>query len=75
MVKETGYYDVFGVNHMALETEIKKSYYMKARLVLPDKNPNDPQVVENEKPTKFSVTHHSGHHMTHMEKKLYQRKH
>jgi len=46
MTNETEYYDVLDVCPAASDDEICKAYYIKARQVHPDKNPNDPQAAE-----------------------------
>lgn len=42
MVKDTGYYDVLGIQPDATPTEIKKAYRRKAMETHPDKHPDDP---------------------------------
>ncbi|PKA57131.1 Chaperone protein dnaJ 10 [Apostasia shenzhenica] len=46
MAKEMEYYEILGLSSSATEEEVRKAYYLKARLVHPDKNLNDPQAAE-----------------------------
>ncbi|CAI0625117.1 unnamed protein product, partial [Linum tenue] len=46
MVKETEYYDVLGLDPSTSYDDIRNAYYLKARQVHPDKNPNDPLAAQ-----------------------------
>lgn len=45
MVRDTVFYDVLAIDSAATADQIKKAYYLKARKVHPDKNPNDPEAA------------------------------
>ena len=45
-VKSTEYYDLLGIQTDASPSEIRSAYRKKARIVHPDKNPNDPNAQE-----------------------------
>jgi curved DNA-binding protein CbpA len=46
LVKDREYYDLLNVSTNATSSQLKKAYYKEARLVHPDKNPNDPDAAQ-----------------------------
>lgn len=49
-IDNTGFYNLLGVQKTSTPGEIKRAYYVKARVVHPDKNPDNPQAEAEVRP-------------------------